>query len=141
MENIIITYNNKAYKRINKTAAKSAFINGGAVYVTSCNFTPFTPWSSPAVLDISTADSRELDRSGGVAGYFNKFINDFEWYNCINSETGRRAAFYVETENPAPEVYTCRDGIEIQYYTDNNNVSYTERATDRIRIGRRQHVH
>lgn len=48
---------------------------------------PFTPWHL------------EIDVNKNFEGYkgvsFEKAVNAFEIYNCINSETGRYTAFYL----------------------------------------------
>ena len=31
----------------------------------------------------------------GVINDFNNLVNSFEYYNCINSETGKYSAFYI----------------------------------------------
>ncbi len=43
-----------------------------------------------------TVDKDYIDRVGGLD--FDHMVNTFAYYNCINSETGRRVAFYVKAE-------------------------------------------
>lgn len=71
------------YKKINKRSARKAFNEGKTVYLCPCNLRPFTMWHP------------ECPVSNNSKKDFNKIVNAFEYYNCANGETGRRAAYYV----------------------------------------------
>lgn len=85
---------NKEYKRINKTAARAAYIAGKNIIICACNMRPFGPWH-PEV-EVNYNDRDETENETPAADYFAKLIMHFEYYNCINNETGRYAAFYIE---------------------------------------------
>lgn len=78
------------FKRISKAAAKKLYDNGGTVYVCPINMDPTNPYWSMAA-EINKQDLEGLD--------FNKMINQYTYYNCINNQTGLYPAFYVEVNN------------------------------------------
>ena len=86
--------NGKEYKRINKKSAIFAYMAGKAIVLSPVNFNPFGPWVIGPTLN-------KKDRAGyvaddiGVKNDFLNLVNSFEYYNCINSETGRYSAFYI----------------------------------------------
>ena len=86
--------NKKEYKRINKTAARTAYAAGKTVILCACNLRPFGPWH-PEVTAVY-ADRDETEKDTPAIDYFNKLVNYFEVYNCINNETGKYTAFYIE---------------------------------------------
>lgn len=63
-------YNDGHYARITKTEARRRFDSGEAIAICASNLRP------------------------GAHDLFENKVNAFEFYNCINSETGRKAAFY-----------------------------------------------
>lgn len=69
--------------KINKTAARKLWNENKPFVIVSCNLRPesgiiFRPeWKN---------NFRDFDA----------MVNNFEYYNCRNSETGRRAAYYVK---------------------------------------------
>lgn len=75
-----------AYKRINKTQARRLYKTGQHRFITLCpvHLRPTGPWGVGVTLD-------QMDNSQD----FDSLVNAFEAYNCINSETGRYAAYYV----------------------------------------------
>lgn len=84
------SHDGKTYKRINKTTAKCLYAAGETLYIQSCNLLPFSYWTHPAVIN--------KERLENDLTTFDKFVNAFEYYNCINSETGKYAAFYIAAE-------------------------------------------
>ena len=70
----------KHYVRINKAKAKREYERGTEVIVCPCNLRPFTMWHCECVVS---------------EGGFDRFVNEFEFYACLNSETGRKSAFYM----------------------------------------------
>lgn len=96
MNNYIFTNETtkKEYKRINKTAARAAYITGKNIIICACNMRPFGPWHPEIEINYNRRDETEKDTPAPV--YFEKLINMFEFYNCINNETGKYTAFYIE---------------------------------------------
>lgn len=73
------------FTRINRTKAANAYRNGLTVILCPCNLNPASPWN----LGIA------LDPRQGEGETFESRENAFVYYNCINSETGRRPAYYI----------------------------------------------
>lgn len=98
MNKYTFDHNGINYSRVSKAAARKAYAAGKTVYLQSCNFRLFSLWTSPAELNRKTVESDPIDgvNENAIVKYFDKFVNSFEFYNCINSETGKYAAFYVE---------------------------------------------
>ena len=78
-------YNGATYTRVTKAAARRAFENGETVIFCPCNLRPFDPWHPETPVE-KTAENND----------FQKLVNAFEFYNCINTETGKYTAFYME---------------------------------------------
>lgn len=97
MINREFTYNNFTFKRINKKEARKAYTHGLTVIIAPCNLKPFTPWHVEYNLNISARDEflEKPAKKEWIENDFNNYINSFEYYNCINSETGRYTAFYI----------------------------------------------
>lgn len=83
------------YKRITKKAAKAAYINGLSIVIVPCNLRPFSPYHFEFTLNRKNREQFVIDEIG-VKNDFESYINSFEFYNCINSETGKYTAFYIE---------------------------------------------
>lgn len=66
--------------RINKKRARKAYNNGQDVLVFPCNL-------RPDFFGVVINNRRGRD--------FDKVINEFEFYNCGNRETGRYAAYII----------------------------------------------
>ena len=94
MRKYIFTENGHTYKRINKNAARSAYMGGSTVIICPCNLRP-TQYSYG--INRKNREQFVLDEIG-VVNDFNNLVNSFEYYNCPNSETGKYAAFYIEEE-------------------------------------------
>lgn len=71
------------FQRVNKTQAKRAYNNGLAVIVTPVNIDPFGVCGGGLQITNKSNES------------FENVVNAFEFYNCINSETGRYTGFYL----------------------------------------------
>lgn len=76
-------YNDGRYARITKTEARRRFDSGEAIALCASNLRPGAPWNPEVIV-----------KRGGFYEHFDNKVNCFEFYNCINSETGRKAAFY-----------------------------------------------
>ena len=74
------------YVRISKARARKLCEEGKEVTIHPCNLSPESPWGYPVNLNWES----EMD--------FDELVNAFEYYNCVNSETGRYAAFYAKVE-------------------------------------------
>ena len=70
------------FKRVNKCAARRLHKDGKPVFICPVNFRPDNMYVTAMPM------SHEHD--------FDTAVMYFEHYNCINSETGRYASFYVE---------------------------------------------
>ena len=79
--------NGKTWERITKKQARAAYNNGLTVLFCPVNMRPFTPWH----LEIDV--NKNFEGYNGVT--FEKAVNAFEFYNCIDNETGRYTAFYI----------------------------------------------
>lgn len=99
MNNITIYESGRTYKRINRTAAKNEYLNGKTVYIIPCNIRLINYYITPYTLNKNTAPEFITTAAPGTVEFFNKFMNQFEFYNCTCAETGRRAAFYIEIDN------------------------------------------
>jgi len=95
MNKYTFSHNGINYERVTKTAARKAYMAGSNVYVQACNLRPFSMWTYPAVFNRKQAEEFAIDEIG-IRNYFDTSVNSFEFYNCINSETGKYAAFYME---------------------------------------------
>lgn len=72
------------YKRISKRTARTAYNSGKSIYFIACNLRPFGFYD----MGIETnSDRTEMD--------FDGFVNSYEFYNCMNSETGKYCAYYI----------------------------------------------
>ena len=67
-------------KQVSKPTAKKLFNSGQRVFLQSSNFLPFGVWST----------ALELNNAYG----FTIATNEFERYNCINSQTGKYVTYY-----------------------------------------------
>ena len=91
------TNNGKAWERITKKQARAAYKNGLTVIICPCNLRPFTPWHNEHRLNRKYREQFVIDEIG-VINDFNNLVNSFEYYNCINSKTGKYSAFYIPVE-------------------------------------------
>lgn len=111
MNKYTFTHNGRTFERITKKEARRAYINGFSVVIIPCNLRPFTQWHDEMTLNRKDRAHLVADEIG-VNNDFTNYINSFEYYNCINSETGRYAAFYIPVRTvdrftgDAPTVHT-----------------------------------
>lgn len=80
-------YYGKQLERISKAAARKRYEAGKCVYIAACNINP--EGIMPAVL---------LSKQTAENEPFDKMVNYFSAYNCINAETGKYPAFYLKME-------------------------------------------
>ena len=76
------------YKKINKSQARKLYQS----------YKPFTMCASNLRPDMFGCLINSNDTHDMTDVTFDELVNEFIYYNCINSETGRRVAFYVESE-------------------------------------------
>lgn len=84
------TENGYTFQRVSKKDARRVYNNGLAVIFCPVNLRPGKPWKPEAVIC-----PHSFEVVNGVITSFEKRVNDFEYYNCINNETGRYTAFYI----------------------------------------------
>ena len=71
-------------KQVSKATARKLFDSGQSVYLQSSNFHPFGVWSNAI----------DINKSQDESTTFESRVNNFEYYNCANNETGKYATFY-----------------------------------------------
>lgn len=86
--------NGKEYKRINKKTAISAYMAGVTVVLSPVSLNPFGHWCCGYRANRKDRADLVVDETGARNDFINR-IGSFEYYNCINSETGRYSAFYI----------------------------------------------
>lgn len=99
MKAYTFTLDGYTFRRVNRTKARTAYAHHLSVIFCPCNLRPGAPWHPEAAID---------PRNDPEAS-FDTVDNLFTWYNCTNSETGRRPAYYI----PVRTV----DGIEEYDYS------------------------
>lgn len=97
MNNRIFTENGKQYKRIDKRQARRAFCDQKTIFVCASNLNPFGVWHPSIDWNINKETFQDELKTGKTPEkLFDYTVNQFEFYNCINSETGLYSAFYIE---------------------------------------------
>lgn len=86
--------NNKEWERIDKRAARRLFDQGQTIVIVSDNLRPFGFFSPECTVNKTLLSEWDQQRNDT----FDYLVNSFELYNCINCETGYRAAFYKEVK-------------------------------------------
>lgn len=78
-------------KRINKRQARKAYESGKKIYFIPCKLNPY-------YLDgVFMIPEQKASNPESEYNYrFDELVNAFEFYNCINSETGKYTAFYID---------------------------------------------
>ena len=76
------------YQRISKQAARKRFDNGLVTYAYPSNIRPGNMWIQAYPFSMSDFSERTFDQ----------FVSEYEYYNCVNSETGRYTAFYTRED-------------------------------------------
>lgn len=76
-----------AYTRVNKAVARKAWNNGEQLLMVPARVRPDNMWGIGVIVETG---------SGSRPGEsFDKFVNEFEYYNCSYNELGKYAAFYL----------------------------------------------
>ena len=95
------TENGFTFERISKDRARAAYINGLSVILCPVNLRPGEPYHPETVINRKNREQFTADEIG-VKNDFNNCVGSFEFYNCLNTETGKYTAFYI------PVVYVDR---------------------------------
>lgn len=78
-------------ERINKRQARKLYENGEKFYMIPCKLNPYFG-NGVFLIPVQKAS----DPATEYNDRFNMLVCSFEFYNCINNETGRYAAFYTD---------------------------------------------
>ena len=128
MRKYTFTEKGHTFKRIDKKTARTAYKNGLTVIICPCNLRPFTPWHNEHRINRKDRAQFVVDEIG-VVNDFNNLVNSFEYYNCINSETGKYSAFYIPVctvdrftgEAPTPATLGTVEQYDYSYIIQNGN--------------------
>lgn len=92
MKNITFKDSNGiTWKQISKAAARKLYDGGSVIKVCAANLRPGFPYNPDVNID-----KARLEKINYGPVPFDQFVNQFEFYNCFDSETGRYARFYKE---------------------------------------------
>lgn len=94
MKRYYFTQNGYTFKRIPKNQARRAYKLGLTVLISPCNLHPFSVWGVALEINRKSREHFVIDEIG-LMNDFNNLVKSFEYYNCINSETGKYTAFYI----------------------------------------------
>lgn len=75
------------FEKINKAKARKLYAERKPFSMCACNLRP----------DMFGREINRMSFESLVEADFDYMVNVFAYYNCVNSETGRRVAFYVQT--------------------------------------------
>ena len=75
-------------EQVSKRKAEKLWSEGRTIYMQSSNFHPLGVWSQAHEIQ-KTEENNPED--------FEKIVNAFTYYNCITSQTGKYATFYINT--------------------------------------------
>lgn len=84
------------YEKITKTQARQRHAEGKTVYCLPCNACPGNMWVETEKIPL------DCD--------FDKYINNYSFYNCRTNYLGKRIAFYKEESRFEPRQRTALDG-------------------------------
>ena len=96
MNNLTFTDNNGVkYRRITKASARNAFIDGKTIVLCPSNLRPFSLWQCETKINLND-DIIKLNQDNKTPSQlFDYIVINFLYYNCVNSETGRNASYYI----------------------------------------------
>lgn len=77
------------YRRISKTKARKLYNEGTDILVVPCKVHPENDWGIGVKTNIEYWEHPS----------FEKFLNEFVWYNCQYNELGKYPAFYEIKNN------------------------------------------
>jgi hypothetical protein len=73
--------------RIDKRKARALFELGATVYLVPSNFVPFGAWAQALPI--------KKDNFEYWSNNFDEISRNFQYYNCINAQTGYFPAYYI----------------------------------------------
>ena len=91
MNNEVFMLQNARYIRVNRKKAKKAYNDGATViiapvyanmYFQGCNL-----WTMISKIELFKRYDEVID--------FDKFMNEYEWYNCQYNELGKYAKYFI----------------------------------------------
>lgn len=100
MNRYTVTDSATRYTRISKAQAIKLLASGEPVAVCPVRLRPGFPFAPHSVC--YPKDLTDCYRPAPLPQQFDKFLREFEYYNCTDSETGRYAAFYQMEEIKKP---------------------------------------
>lgn len=86
MNNVIIQAGLNRYKRITKVQARKIYNCNKTIVLCPSNMRPFGQWHPEYV----------TDKSCNKWDTFENVVLNFEYYNCINTQTGKYTSFYIQ---------------------------------------------
>lgn len=89
------------YRRVTKQAARRLYESGKEIFLCPVRLLPGGYWSPEIRVQINTRPVISGDGFTNIVPRdrtFEAVVNCFTYYNCLNNETGRYAAFYVKGE-------------------------------------------
>ena len=84
--------------KVRKNIARQAYQNGSTVILNPCNFIMPNAWHTHGEFNNNMCDLS-----------FDTVVSQFEAYNCINKQTGKRAAYFINADYASilkPNQYT-----------------------------------
>jgi hypothetical protein len=79
----------KHFTRIHGNHARALWLKGQSISLCPCNLSP-EAFGNAFIVTLQASDEpRALDD-------FKRLINEFNYYNCVSSETGYKPAYYQE---------------------------------------------
>lgn len=93
MNKYYFNYKGYTFKRVNKTTARRAYLNGLDIIIAPCNMDPAGPWAPGYRLNKRSREAFVLDHTG-LINDFENYLSSYMYYNC-NSETGYYPAYYI----------------------------------------------
>jgi len=86
MEKIFLCSDNSLLKKINKCKARKLWDNGKEILIIPCNMRPDSEWYRNSWFKKELA---YMDYA------FDKLIWNYEYYNCLDGQTGFYAKYYI----------------------------------------------
>ena len=77
------------WRRISKAKARQAYLRGDTVLVVPCKVSPENVWGIGTYIVLEDDSEEEWE----------KFLNEFCWFNCQSNELGKYPAFYERVHN------------------------------------------
>lgn len=88
------THKGVHYERVNKTAARKAYVAGIDVVLCAVKLSPFSAWGTGNRINRKYREDFYIDDTS-AKNDFDNLVNSFEFYNCNYNETGYYCAYYI----------------------------------------------